>query len=99
MCEARWERSGEGRARLYVPAIGAFLGAPTIALVLLVPGFYSSMFFLFVEYLVAESWFGPAISVLQNALPPRARGVGVGTYSFLTTVAGSFITYLLGVIL
>ncbi|CAM9987824.1 unnamed protein product [Ascophyllum nodosum] len=95
----RWEKSGESRARLYIPAIGAMLGAPAFFLVIAVPNFYASMFFLFLEYLVAECWFGPAISVLQKALPPRVRGVGIGYWSFFTTIAGSFMTYAVGLIL
>ncbi|CAM9848940.1 unnamed protein product, partial [Hapterophycus canaliculatus] len=95
----RWEKAGQRKARMYIPAIGALLGAPAFFLVIVTPSFYASMFFLFVEYLVAECWFGPAISVLQKALPPRVRGVGIGCYSFFTTIAGSFMTYLVGVIL
>ncbi|CAM9202297.1 unnamed protein product, partial [Sphacelaria rigidula] len=71
----RWEQAGESRARMYIPAIGALLAIPTFLGVILVPSFYGSMFFLFLEYLVAECWFGPAISVLQKALPPRVRCV------------------------
>lgn len=95
----KWEQAGQSRARMYIPAIGALLGIPTFLCVLLVPSFYASMFFLFLEYLAAECWFGPAISVLQKALPSRVRGVGIGTYSFFTTIAGSFMTYIVGVIL
>lgn len=95
----RWEKAGEPRARLYIPAIGALLGAPAFFLVIAVPNFYASMFFLFLEYLVAECWFGPAISVLQKSLPPRARGVGIGYWSFFTTIAGSFMTFALGLVL
>ena len=29
------------------------------------------------RYLVAECWFGPAVSILQNALPPKVRGTGI----------------------
>ncbi|CAM9103237.1 unnamed protein product [Ectocarpus sp. 13 AM-2016] len=95
----RWEKAGQHKARMYIPAIGALLGAPTFFLVIVTPNFYAAMFFLFVEYLVAECWFGPAISVLQKALPPRVRGVGIGYYSFFTTIAGSFMSYIVGVIL
>ncbi|CAM9695078.1 unnamed protein product [Pylaiella littoralis] len=95
----RWEKAGENRARMFIPAIGALLGLPAFLLVIITPNFYASMFFLFLEYLVAECWFGPAISVLQKALPPRVRGVGIGCYSFFTTIAGSFMTYIVGVVL
>eukprot|EP00752_Nemacystus_decipiens_P008775 g7830.t1 len=95
----KWEKAGQHKARMYIPAIGALAGAPLFFLVIITPSFYASMFFLFLEYLVAECWFGPAISVLQKALPPRVRGVGIGCYSFFTTIAGSFMTYIVGVIL
>eukprot|EP00903_Cladosiphon_okamuranus_P006304 g6182.t1 len=95
----KWEKAGQNKARMYIPAIGALCGAPLFFLVVVTPSFYASMFFLFLEYLVAECWFGPAISVLQKALPPRVRGVGIGCYSFFTTIAGSFMTYIVGVIL
>lgn len=34
---------------MYIPAIGALLGAPTFFLVIITPNFYAAMFFLFVE--------------------------------------------------
>ena len=53
VCDAvgfiRWERAGEKKARLYIPAIGALLGAPAFFMVVASPSFYASMFFLFVE--------------------------------------------------
>lgn len=45
----RWEKAGEPRARLYIPAIGALLGVPAFFLVIAVPSFYASMLFLFIE--------------------------------------------------
>ena len=45
----RWEKAGERKARMYIPAIGALLGAPAFFLVIIIPSFYASMFFLFVE--------------------------------------------------
>ncbi|CAM9631107.1 unnamed protein product, partial [Phaeothamnion confervicola] len=94
-----WERRGQTCARLYVPAIGAALGVPCIVLTLLTRNFYASMFWLFCEYVTAECWFGPAISVLQNALPARVRGVGIATFTFLTTIAGSAMSWGLGILL
>lgn len=51
-CDAigtRWEKAGEQRARLYIPTIGALLGAPAFFMVVASPSFYASMFFLFLE--------------------------------------------------
>ena len=42
------------------------------------------MGFLFAEYLVAESWLGPAISALQGAVPADRRGTAQGVFSSLT---------------
>lgn len=45
----RWEKAGQHKARMYIPAFGALLGVPTFFLVVIVPSFYASMFFLFIE--------------------------------------------------
>jgi hypothetical protein len=58
-----------------------------------------SMFGLLLEYLVAECWFGPVMSVLQGSLPSGARGTGVALFSLVTTLAGSGAVWLLGYIL
>jgi MFS family permease len=93
----RWEKSGNPYARLDVPLIGSLLGIPTIALCVLSTNFYLSMFGLFLEYLTAECWFGPIISVIQNALPSRVRGTGIACFTFTTTFFGSLASYLIGV--
>lgn len=49
LSNVRWEQAGESRARMYIPAIGALLAIPTFLGVILVPSFYGSMFFLFLE--------------------------------------------------
>eukprot|EP00904_Undaria_pinnatifida_P006872 jgi/Undpi1/3314/HiC_scaffold_15.g06688.m1 len=95
----RWEKAGEKRARMYIAAIGALLGTPAFFLVIVVPSFYASMFFLLVEFLFAECWHGPVLSVLQKHLPPRARGVGFGCYSLFTMSAGSLMSYAIGLVL
>ena len=41
-----------------------------MAICCLAPNFYVSILLgLFLEYLVAECWFGPAVSILQGAVP------------------------------
>lgn len=93
----RWEKSGNIYSRLDVPLIGSLLGIPTIALCLLSTNFYLSMFGLFLEYLTAECWFGPIISVIQSSLPARVRGIGIACFTFITTFFGSLASYLIGV--
>eukprot|EP00904_Undaria_pinnatifida_P006879 jgi/Undpi1/3320/HiC_scaffold_15.g06693.m1 len=95
----RWEKAGEKRARMYIAAIGTLLGVPAFLMVIVVPNFYASMFFLFLEYLFAECWYGPVVSVLQTFLPPRMRGVGFGCYNFCMMVAGSLMSYATGLVL
>lgn len=46
--------------------------------------FESSMGFLLAEYLVAETWIGPAIAALQNSVPADRRGAAQGVFSSLT---------------
>jgi len=92
----RWEKAGNQRARLHVPAIGALFGIPCAAFMLLTDNFYISLAALFCEYLVAECWFGPAVSILQNALPPKVRGVGIAIFTLITTAAGSLMSLLFG---
>eukprot|EP00622_Pseudochattonella_farcimen_P004438 FR739824.1.p1 GENE.FR739824.1~~FR739824.1.p1 ORF type:complete len:179 (+),score=7.43 FR739824.1:1-537(+) len=92
----RWEKSGQPCARLYIPILGTLLGLPCIALMLLAPSFPISIVGLCSEYLLAECWFAPVISVLQTALPPRVRGLGIACFTFTTAVSGSTAVYVLG---
>ncbi|CAM9506661.1 unnamed protein product, partial [Heterosigma akashiwo] len=94
----KWEQSGQKYARVWVPALGAIGAVPFMAICVLAGNFYVSMAALFFEYLIAECWFGPAISVLQNALPARVRGTGIASFTFITTMFGSGTSYLMGVI-
>ena len=51
---------------------------------------------LFMEYLVAECWFGPYMSALQSSLPPRVRGLGISVMMFSATFFGSLMSYAIG---
>jgi len=51
--------------------------------------FEACMGFLLVEYLVAESWLGPAIATLQSAVPPERRGAAQGVFSSLTALGNA----------
>eukprot|EP00622_Pseudochattonella_farcimen_P006910 FR742783.1.p1 GENE.FR742783.1~~FR742783.1.p1 ORF type:complete len:212 (+),score=11.64 FR742783.1:40-636(+) len=95
----RWEKSGQPCARLYIPILGTLLGLPCIALMLLAPSFPISIVGLCSEYLLAECWFAPVISVLQTALPPRVRGLGIACFTFTTAVSGSTAVYVLGLLM
>lgn len=94
----RWEKAGQPCARLYIPILGTLLGLPCIAVMLLATSFYVSIGGLVLEYLVAECWFAPVISVLQNALPPKARGMGIAIFTFTTAICGSFTAWIVGLL-
>ena len=51
---------------------------------------------LFLEYLFAECWSSPAITMLLNAISPDNKGFAVSAYLFFTTLAGTLSTFLLG---
>lgn len=84
------ENGGNNMTKAYVCMIGTFLGIPTLAgCLLLQNSFALSMAFLFLEYLTAECWTAPAISMLQATLPANARGVGISVYLLYATVWGT----------
>jgi len=97
-CADSWEQAGGRYARVWIPAIGAAAAIPFMALCVLSTNFYLSIAALFFEYLTAECWFGPSISVLQNALPAKVRATGIATFTFTTTMFGSGTSYFMGVI-
>jgi predicted MFS family arabinose efflux permease len=88
---------------LLVPVISSVLAIPTWYLAThAAPGeksFEISMFWLAVEYLVAECWFGPAIAVLQSSVEPSMRGTAQGIFVLvgaLGNVSPSFIGWMYG---
>ena len=74
------------QARSYVPMLGSLLAVPFMAGTVLVPSFHLSMFLLFMEYLFAECWFGPALSVMQSELPLNVIGLSSAIFVLGTTV-------------
>lgn len=93
---SKWVVS-QPKANYYVPAIGCMLGCPFITICCLSGNFYVSMLLgLFMEYLVAECWFGPYMSALQASLPPRVRGLGISVMMFAATFFGSLMSLAIG---
>jgi MFS family permease len=85
------------RIKAIVCIIGSGLGLPTIAMATLIQNnFALSMVGLFLEYLVAECWSSPAITMLLNAISPQNKGFAVSAYLFFTTISGTISTFLLG---
>jgi len=57
--------------------------------------FGKSMLWLLVQYLVAETWLGPAIATLQNAVPLEHRGAAQGVFTAMTAL-GNLVPACLG---
>jgi len=55
-----------------------------------------SIIALFFEYLFAECWSSPAITMLINGISPENKGFAVSAYLFFTTISGTISTFLLG---
>ncbi|KAL7478845.1 hypothetical protein ACHAW6_004600 [Cyclotella cf. meneghiniana] len=69
---------------LLLPIISSFLSIPTWYLAIhpfeADHSFEIAMFWLSMEYLVAECWFGPTIAVLQASVAPSNRGTAQGFF-------------------
>jgi MFS family permease len=95
----RWEKNGNYMGKAYICILSAVLGIPTIALCTLVQSsFWFSLGMLGLEYLFAESWLGPSITMVINTISPENKGFAVSAYLFFATVAGTIATELLGVL-
>ena len=57
------------------------------------------MFWLFMEYLLAEGWMSPAVAMIQLTIDVRYKGVAMGVFFFATAVFGTFGTFIVGVII
>ena len=81
MAAEKW-RAVEPKARMYLPACGCFGAIPFMAITCLAPNFYVSIFLgLFMEYLVAECWFGPVVATMQSALEPDCRALAIACFT------------------
>jgi len=79
-------RSSDKGVKAWLMAGSCFLAIPSWCLVASSQSFSLAMAFLALEYLVAECWFGPAIAILQESVPPNKRGTAQGMFSVLTTI-------------
>merc|ERR1719498_1602152 len=76
---------------------GSFLGVPTILMCCLSNGsFTAAIIGLALEYLVAESWIGPAITMVLNTISPQNKGFAVSAFLFCATIFGTISTAVLG---
>ena len=81
--------------RLAVPMVGSLLAIPSWFLTVTALTFEQAMFWLGVEYLVAECWFGPSVAVLQSSVGPKRGGTAQGMFT-LTGAIGNLAPSLLG---
>lgn len=86
-------------SKAYVCIIGTALGIPTILMCTLSQGenqFYIAIIGLALEYLTAECWIGPAITMVINTISPANKGFAVSAFLFFATIAGMISTTTLG---
>ena len=91
----RWAKK-QVKARAWVPAIGSVLGFIPFIGTLYFENFYASIACLFFEYLFAECWFGPAISIIQLRIPQQARGVAISLFLFTAQMIGNIAPTIFG---
>jgi len=94
-----YEKKGILMTKAYICVLSAVLGIPTIAMCCLVQNnFWFSMTSLGLEYLFAESWLSPCITMMMNTVAPENKGFAVSAFLFFATVAGTISTTLAGAI-
>ena len=82
--------------KLWVPVVGSVLAVPAFYYSIHSGGsFELAMSCLAIEYLVAECWFGPTISVLQSTVGPKIGGTAQGLFT-LTGAIGNLAPSILG---
>ncbi len=74
------------QARALVIVAATLLSIPFLIGIFATSNFYVAMAMLFFEYLLAENWFGPAMSLLQAELPLDTVGFGAGLFAVTCTV-------------
>ena len=91
----------ESNIGLLLPIVGNLLAIPSWYLTMHSVGseesFKVAMFWLAIEYLVAECWFGPTIAVLQSTVGKSRTGTAQGLF-VLTGALGNIAPTLLGII-
>lgn len=77
---------------------GTVIGIPAIAGVCLFKGvgFYTSLFFLAIKFLLTEGYMAPTISMMQATEKPENQGNVVSAYLCFLTMAGCISSVILG---
>eukprot|EP00419_Tripos_fusus_P026874 CAMPEP_0172699028 /NCGR_PEP_ID=MMETSP1074-20121228/29883_1 /TAXON_ID=2916 /ORGANISM="Ceratium fusus, Strain PA161109" /LENGTH=527 /DNA_ID=CAMNT_0013520165 /DNA_START=69 /DNA_END=1653 /DNA_ORIENTATION=+ len=92
-----WGRR-DPRAPCWIGLVGAILSLPLICMVLLTPSFTMSMTALFLLLLVSESWFGPAVALLQASVRRSVRGQAVSMFLVASSLAANFGPVVVGIL-
>lgn len=82
-------RKRDVRWSAWLPGLGAALGFLPFIGVMYSTNFYAAIAFYFFEYLFAECWFGPAISIVQNRIPVNVRGTTISIFLFVSNMVGN----------
>lgn len=83
--------------KAYVCMGGSLLGIPTILMTTLSnKNFYVAITGIALEYFFAESWIGPAITMVLNTISSKNKGFAVSAFLFFATIFGTISTALLG---
>ena len=48
------------------------------------------------EFLLAEGWLGPALTMIVNTISPKNKGFAVSVFFFATTISGTISNILNG---
>jgi predicted MFS family arabinose efflux permease len=73
--------------KLLIPVIGSVLAAPAFYMAIHAESFETAMIWLSLEYLVAESWFGPTISSMLSIIGSKVGGTGQGLFTLTGALA------------
>ena len=83
--------------KAWICILSSLLAAPALVVCFVKQdNFYLSCEMLGLNYLFAEAWGSPAITMLMDTTSPENMGFAVSAYLFLTTISGMFSTALLG---
>ena len=83
--------------KAYICIVSGILGSVFFSLCTLVQiqttgGFAFSICMLALEYLCAENWIAPAITMLMNTISAENKGFGVSAFLFFCTLGGTLAT-------
>lgn len=92
----RLEEQGNYFGKALVCILCSVLGIPFfLACTCIQFNIYFSLSMLALEYLVAEGWVPPAITMVVNSIDPKYKAQGTGAFLFFATMAGVISTALL----